>query len=563
MTDRDDEVRARILDAAAVLFAAHGYSGTKVQMVAKAAGVSASTVRRLTGGRAELFEQVLASRVSSSTAERVAAAVDNPWATPPLAVMMAAAQEVYTNPRTSWDILELEALTRAHLDERIDEIETARIAQRRENAAALVAQIRAIGGLDTDISDNAVVHLAMALSVGLAMLDPVIEDKPAVPQWNALIARIGSALMPKDLQLAADYEAGRPWRVRVEVPERPGALARLIRSLGSLHTYTVSVAVVDHHDGYRTINLALIAPPSVTKEVLQAAALAAGRHAYIGPGSPEDAEDLPTRVLDEASGIVETPHWAPIAAATLVEADSVEVTDATEGEDDAPDVLRLQWTPDKHVVLQRAWAPFAHAERSRASALLRLSAAIDELAGYGDSEGQEIGIKDGVAWIRLARPGDAEAVAQMHERCSERSRFQRYFSVSDWHGVKLHRLAGGHRGSTLVVLDESGHVIALGNVFPDTAAGPQVGEIAMIVEDAYQGHGVGGKLIAAMLRIARRLGFVELRASVLADNNAMLGLLTKASGLEWETHIEDGVAEMKAILRDDTTEVRIPRTFLT
>jgi AcrR family transcriptional regulator/GNAT superfamily N-acetyltransferase len=556
--DKDDEVRARILDAAAVLFAAHGYSGTKVDMVAKASGVSSSTVRRLTGGRAELFEQVLTARVSSSTAERVAAAVDDPSAVPPLAVMMAAAQEVYANPGSSWDILELEALTRAHLDERIDEIETARIAARRENAAALVGQIRSGGGLDVDVSDNAVVLLSVALSVGLAMLDPVFDNKPSMAQWNALIARVGSALMPQDLQLAADYEAGKPWRVRVDVPERPGALARLVRSLSSLHAYTVSVSVVGHEEGYRTIDVALIAPHSVSKDVLRATALAAGRRAYVGHGSPDDDLDLPTRLLDDAAILVESPQWAPVAAATLVEADSVEVIDATEGADDAPDVLRLQWTPDQHVVLRRSWAPFAGAERTRASALLRLSAAIDELAGHGEADGQETPIKDGTVWIRLARPGDSEAVADMHERCSERSRFQRYFSVTDWHGVKLHRLVGGHRGATLVVINEAGDVIGLGNVFPDASEGADVAEIAMIVEDAYHGRGVGRKLLASMLQIARRLGFVGVTASVLADNNAMLGLLSQGSDLEWETKIHDGVASMRAPLRE-VTEVSLPR----
>jgi len=54
-----------------------------------------------------------------------------------------------------------------------------------------------------------------------------------------------------------------------------------------------------------------------------------------------------------------------------VEADHFEVTDAGQGQDDDADVLRLQWTADQHVVLQRGWAPFARAETTRASALLR------------------------------------------------------------------------------------------------------------------------------------------------------------------------------------------------
>ena len=67
-------------------------------------------------------------------------------------------------------------------------------------------------------------------------------------------------------------------------------------------------------------------------------------------------------VLDGATQAGHHPELAPFAAAKLVEADNVEVAAATEGEDDSPDIMRLQWTPDRHVVLQRGWAPFARAE---------------------------------------------------------------------------------------------------------------------------------------------------------------------------------------------------------
>ena len=50
----DEELRQRIVDAAAELFAEHGYSGTKLRMVAERAEVKPGTVKRLTGGRAQL-----------------------------------------------------------------------------------------------------------------------------------------------------------------------------------------------------------------------------------------------------------------------------------------------------------------------------------------------------------------------------------------------------------------------------------------------------------------------------------------------------------------------------
>lgn len=551
----DDKVRARIIDAAAELFAKYGFAGTRIHMVAKAAGVSSQTVRRLTGGRAELFEEVITTRSRSSAAQRVKEAVEDPSAMPPLAVMLAVSQEVFEHPGASWDILELEALTRAHLDEQVREIEIQRMQLRRKNAMALVAHIRDLGGIDSEVSDSALAHLIMALGVGLAMLEPVIEDKPSLKQWNATIAKIGAAMVPQDLELAPLYDAGNPWRVRADIPDKPGTLAKLVRAMGSLHTYSVGVYVIGRDEDYRTIDIALVAPESVTEEVLRAA-VSVGRNVYIGPGSPDDALDLPTRILDAATAVVARPDWAPLAARKLVEADEVEVNDATEGEDDSPDVMRLQWTPDQHVVLQRSWAPFAAAERTRASAFLRLSAAIASALGNEDAAAWVEPIKGGHVWIRLARPEDADAIAAMHERSSERSRYQRYFSLTDWRGVRLHRLSGGHRGATLVVMSEDGAIIGLGNVFPDPTEGTGAAEIALIVEDAYQGRGVGKKLLQVLIYFAMRMGFTEVVASVLAENKGMLKLL-ESSGLDWTTRVEDSVAEMRAPLplRTDSTRV--------
>ena len=106
---------------------------------------------------------------------------------------------------------------------------------------AISASSRAAGGLDPELSDNAVVHLSMALSIGLAMLDPVATHRPTPLEWDAMIARIGAAVAPSELLLQPAYEVSERWRVRVDIPDRPGGMARIIRALGALHVYTVSL----------------------------------------------------------------------------------------------------------------------------------------------------------------------------------------------------------------------------------------------------------------------------------------------------------------------------------
>jgi AcrR family transcriptional regulator/RimJ/RimL family protein N-acetyltransferase len=543
----DEAQRQRIIDAAAELFAENGYSGTRVRMVAQKAGVTTHTVRRLTGGRAELLAAVMSAKITSDAAEHVAAAAGDPGAVPPLAALLDVAHEIFLEPRRSWDALELEALTRVHLDPALREVESARIETRMANMRAVVAQSRSAGGLDVDVSDEAIAHLALALSAGLAMIEPAVVRRPSVADWDALMARIGAAVAPPEMLLEPEHEARTPWRVRVDVPDRPGGLARLVRTLGALHAHTVAMQVVGVGDGERTVDLALTAPAGVSRAAILAAARSAGNEAYVGAGSPQDALDLPTRLLDGSAELVTNPSLAPLAAAELVEADRVTVEEATEGADDSTHVLRLQWTADRHVVLEREWAPFARAEQTRASALLRLSAAIAAATGDDDAVGWVEQIKDGAVWIRLAHPEDADAVAAMHMRSSERSRYQRYFAMTEWRDVQLRRLSGGHRGATLVAMNFEGDIIALGNVFPDSPGDVTAAEVALIVEDAHQGRGLGTVMLRRMIQMAERLGFTSVVAVVLADNAGMLHLL-ETTGLQWATTISAGVATMRAPL---------------
>ncbi len=556
----DDELRARIIDAAAELFAEHGYEGTRLRMVASATGLPSRTVRRLTGGRPELFAAVMAEKVRSDAGQRLAEAVATPSDEPGLSVLLEAGRAVFTAPRRSWDVLELEAMTRAHRDPVMREVESERIAVRRANARTVIAQLRASGTIDADVDDETLTHFVLALSVGMAMVDPVLATRPRVEDWNGLIARIALAMAPVDLVLPAEPEARVPWRVRIDVPDQPGAVARLARALAAFHVHTIGMQVVQTTDGMRTIDIALTAPPNVDPDELLGAVRAAGRNGFITEGSAQDALDLPTRVLDGATVLATYPGWAPQAAAQLVEADHFEVVDPNEGTDDRANVLRLQWTPDRHVVLQRSWAPFARAEQTRASALLRLSAAIATLSGDADALGWVEPISGGTVWIRLAHPEDAELVAAMHARSSERTRYLRYVSLGEWRDVQLRRLAGGHRGATLVAMSEEGAIVGLGNVFPageadaptlgeagDAHRGAGAAELALIIEDAYQRRGLGTRMLRHQVALAQRLGFTEVVAVVLAENTGMLGLLRR-TGLHWTHTIDSGTTTWRASL---------------
>ena len=195
----------------------------------------------------------------------------------------------------------------------------------------------------------------------------------------------------------------------------------------------------------------------------------------------------------------------------------------------------MQWTLDQHVVLRRAHAPFTGTEHDRASALLGLVAALAQSRGVEEGYGWSTQLRDGSRlWIRLARPADAQGIADMHARCSERSRYHRYFTpMNSWRDENLRRISGGHRGATLVATNDEGEIVALGNVFPEGPSDGSGAEIAIIVDDRWHRRGLGREMLMRLVDVARRVSFDSLTAYVLYDNQGMVAMLSRLP-LDWQ-----------------------------
>jgi GNAT superfamily N-acetyltransferase len=54
---------------------------------------------------------------------------------------------------------------------------------------------------------------------------------------------------------------------------------------------------------------------------------------------------------------------------------------------------------------------------------------------------------------------------------------------------------------------------------------PEVAEIALAVEDCWQGRGIGSRLVRTLAAYARRRGFTTFIAEVMYDNDRVLALL--------------------------------------
>lgn len=158
-------------------------------------------------------------------------------------------------------------------------------------------------------------------------------------------------------------------------------------------------------------------------------------------------------------------------------------------------------------------------------------------------------LKDGAsARVRPIRPDDEPRLVDLYERLSRHTAYQRFFTVmrrlpNDWY----HFFANVDYVRRLALVAERETVagfqlIGVGRYEPSEE--PDAAEVALVVEDGWQGRGLGALLLEAVLAAAEARGIRRFRAYVLADNHRMLRLLATRTLVE-ERKTEEGVTGLR------------------
>lgn len=162
-------------------------------------------------------------------------------------------------------------------------------------------------------------------------------------------------------------------------------------------------------------------------------------------------------------------------------------------------------------------------------------------------------LKDGtVVHLRPIRPDDAPGLVALFDRLSRHTAYQRFFSV-------LKRLPPAYAKvfanvdyrQRLAIVAEmvapaGPELIGVGRYEPADAPEivPTIVEVAFVVQDAWQGQGLGSILLDEVLRAAVARGAQQFRAFVLADNYRMLGLLARRTEITGRK-LEEGVVSVE------------------
>jgi GNAT superfamily N-acetyltransferase len=136
---------------------------------------------------------------------------------------------------------------------------------------------------------------------------------------------------------------------------------------------------------------------------------------------------------------------------------------------------------------------------------------------------------DGVRFVvRPIRPDDGPGLVELHAGLSPRSVYLRFFSVhptlSD---TELQRFTSVDYTDRLALVATVGQAI-IGVARYDRCAGDDEAEVAFVVLDEYQHHGVGSLLLDELARAARARQIRWFRAETLAENRAMLDVFHHA-----------------------------------
>ncbi len=308
-------------------------------------------------------------------------------------------------------------------------------------------------------------------------------------------------------------------RIRTTVDERPGRLASLAAALAEKGGNILGLSV--HPDADGTVDEFVADIPASADSVREALEEAGGRRVQVVPASAHELTDEPTRALLLASRLRAMPWRLPELLAELLRADDARWLYGEQvSELPDPTQLVVPVAARRAVRLRRAGLPFTLTEAARAASFVRLAQPPAEHAGAERTvrlaDGAELTIKPLTTIYR-------EAVRDLHERCSPESRRFRYFTSMPVLPPRMfERLCDRGRGHSLVA-GHDGQAVAMANLMftPD----PGIAEMAFLVEDRWQGRGLGKALARMLVVEARDLGYAEVRATMLSDNVRMRRLL--------------------------------------
>ncbi len=189
--DRDDPIRAKLIGAAAEVFAEKGYDRAGVAEIARRAGYTTGAIYGRFSGKAELLLAAIDARSSSELDDlfnehRFEGKVTD--------ILTTVGSHLVTDEIDENSALLLEAFVAARRDPEVRRLMQSALDLRGDRLADLVAEAQTTGAIDPALDAEAVVRFCHAVGFGFLLFRAVDLDLPDAGPWEDLIARLVNAL---------------------------------------------------------------------------------------------------------------------------------------------------------------------------------------------------------------------------------------------------------------------------------------------------------------------------------------------------------------------------------
>ena len=195
-----DQTRARLIDAAAQVFAEKGYDRAGVQEISRRAGLTTGAIYGRFSGKAELLQAAIESRTDDDLDDLFSSHAFDGHATDILKVV--GAHLVSPSPDREHDGAEgallLEAFVAARRDGEVRDSIVKVLDERAELLSELVEAAKTDGSLDPALDTESVVAFCHAVGLGFLIYDAISFALPQSQPWEQLITRLVAALAPSD-----------------------------------------------------------------------------------------------------------------------------------------------------------------------------------------------------------------------------------------------------------------------------------------------------------------------------------------------------------------------------
>lgn len=320
----------------------------------------------------------------------------------------------------------------------------------------------------------------------------------------------------------------------MELDDHPGALARVATRLADRDCNVLGLSVFPVPGGV-VDELVVCLPDGLAPATLVLDIRAeGGRVVGITPTDVHHLVDPTTAALRAAALALRDPAAVAESVRALLAADSV----TFDGGEPDPAGTTLGLPGGTTLVARRGWAPFTESELARVEAFGQVLGAG---AVQADAPMAVITADGAGVVLRRGSPADAEAVSSLHARCSAQTLFARYHA-----GVRtlprrlLHRLLSPPRGTTLVALCGS-RLVGIAQLI--RTPNPHEIEISLLIEDEWQGRGLGTAVMRRLAVLARAAGHREMVAWCLPTEVAFTRAAA-GSGLPMSIRREDSLVRV-------------------